>query len=29
VLPKLGAGFIQVWWFDQALAARLPSSSQL
>jgi microcin C transport system substrate-binding protein len=29
VLPQLGAGFIQVWWFDQALAARLPSSSPM
>ena len=29
VLPRLGAAFLQVWWFDQTLAARLPSSSQL
>ena len=29
VLPTLDPGFLQVWWFDQTLAARLPSSSQL
>ena len=29
VLPGLTPGFLQVWWFDQTLAARLPSSSQL
>jgi microcin C transport system substrate-binding protein len=28
-LPKLTPGFLQVWWFDQTLAARLPGSSQL
>ena len=28
-LPGLTPGFIQVWWFDQNLAARLPGSSQL
>ncbi len=29
VLPGLTPGFLQVWWFDQTLAARLPGSSQL
>ncbi len=29
VLPSLAPGFVQVWWFDQTLAARLPSSSRL
>ena len=29
VLPGLTPGFLQVWWFDQMLAARLPGSSQL
>jgi len=29
VLPSLEPGFLQVWWFDQTLAARLLSSSQL
>ena len=29
VLPRLTPGFLQVWWFDQTLAARLPGSSQL
>ena len=28
-LPGLTPGFLQVWWFDQTLAARLPGSSQL
>ena len=28
-LPGLTPGFLQVWWFDQNLAARLPGSSQL
>jgi microcin C transport system substrate-binding protein len=28
-LPGLTPGFIQVWWFDQNLAARLPGPSQL
>ena len=27
VLPGLTPGFLQVWWFDQTLAARLPGSS--
>ena len=29
VLPGLTPGFLQVWWYDQTLAARLPGSSQL
>ena len=29
VLPALTPGFLQVWWFDQTLAARLPGSSPL
>jgi microcin C transport system substrate-binding protein len=29
VLPGLTPGFIQVWWFDASLAARLPGSSNL
>ena len=29
VLPGQTPGFFQVWWFDQALAAKLPGSSQL
>ncbi|MGE3529394.1 MAG: extracellular solute-binding protein [Methyloceanibacter sp.] len=29
VLPGLTPGFLQVWWFDQTLAARLPGSSPL
>jgi microcin C transport system substrate-binding protein len=29
LLPKLTPSFLQVWWFDQNLAARLPGSSQL
>jgi microcin C transport system substrate-binding protein len=29
VLPALTPGFLQVWWFDQTLAAGLPGSSQL
>jgi microcin C transport system substrate-binding protein len=29
VLPGLTPGFLQVWWFDQTLAAQLPGSSQL
>src|SRR4029079_10654940 len=28
-LPGLTPGFLQVWWFDQSLASRLPGSSQL
>ena len=28
-LPGLTPGFLQVWWFDQNMAARLPGSSQL
>jgi microcin C transport system substrate-binding protein len=28
-LPGLTPGFLQVWWFDQTMAARLPGSSQL
>jgi microcin C transport system substrate-binding protein len=28
-LPGLTPGFLQVWWFDQTLASRLPGSSQL
>lgn len=28
-LPALTPGFLQVWWFDQTLAAQLPGSSQL
>jgi microcin C transport system substrate-binding protein len=28
-LPGLTPGFLQVWWFDQNLAAGLPGSSQL
>jgi microcin C transport system substrate-binding protein len=26
VLPRLTPGFLQVWWFDQALASKLPAS---
>jgi microcin C transport system substrate-binding protein len=29
VLPGLTPGFLQVWWFDQTLASRLPGSSNL
>jgi microcin C transport system substrate-binding protein len=29
VLPGLTPGFLQVWWFDQSLASRLPGSPQL
>jgi microcin C transport system substrate-binding protein len=28
-LPALTPGFLQVWWYDQTLAAKLPGSSQL
>jgi microcin C transport system substrate-binding protein len=28
-LPALTPGFLQVWWFDQKLAERLPGSSKL
>ncbi|MGZ5158893.1 MAG: ABC transporter substrate-binding protein, partial [Caldimonas sp.] len=27
VLPGLTPGFLQVWWFDQTLASKLPASS--
>ena len=27
-LPGLTPGFLQVWWFDQALADKLPGSSK-
>jgi microcin C transport system substrate-binding protein len=29
VLPGLTPGFLQVWWFDQTLAAQLPGTSKL
>jgi microcin C transport system substrate-binding protein len=29
VLPGLTPGFLQVWWFDQTLASRLPGPSSL
>jgi microcin C transport system substrate-binding protein len=29
VLPAMTPGFLQVWWFDQKLAERLPSASRL
>jgi microcin C transport system substrate-binding protein len=29
VLPAMTPGFMQVWWFDQKLAERLPSASRL
>jgi microcin C transport system substrate-binding protein len=29
VLPGLTPGFMQVWWFDQKLADKLPGSSKL
>lgn len=29
ILPGLTPGFLQVWWFDQSLADRLPGSAKL
>jgi microcin C transport system substrate-binding protein len=29
VLPGLTPGFLQVWWFDEKLAERLPGPSKL